>query len=456
MLKLLLKYRFIYYRNFIYRHFTRRVKIELGLIMLLLFYMLVRSPADMGYNLRFLGTTDFNTRWPLFWLNMLPLLYAIFEVSAYVTLRPGADWNISGALPIPGSTIINYYLLRYFFKTGLWLIAGTFLFLGGTLGIGWRLLNMSIALVWLLIITLIAFLQAFHLRNREATGWLIWFFIEITVFSGLFLVSDWGLLVFQGFSLSSVGVLLSGMIFLPLIFIMLRQRYHPAITPVQKRQSRIFHKLFDVYGKHVSFMQKPIGALILNDLLFLVRRKRILFFSLILETAILSAAIISQEKLMGALVSSVFIQLLFGWLFVINILLVLFERDADFMIVIRMLPVSAVKIWGARWLLIAGLVAFPVLIPYLIIFYKFELVYQFWVFLSVVIWLVPGILATLYCNTGFALFPQAQLTAYILNISILLMVLFWFYMPFGTLIFLGVSLVWIRKAQQHYQRIELL
>jgi hypothetical protein len=51
----------------------------------------------------------------------------------------------------------------------------------------------------------------------------------------------------------------------------------------------------------------------------------------------------------------------------------------------------------------------------------------------------------------FGLFPNTKYCGLLLNISLGLMILFWFYMPFGTLLLLAISALWIHKSQRHFQ-----
>jgi hypothetical protein len=69
--------------------------------------------------------------------------------------------------------------------------------------------------------------------------------------------------------------------------------------------------------------------------------------------------------------------------------------------------------------------------------------------------LIPAVFAAMYCNAGFGLFPNLKFCGVLLNIALGLIILFWFYMPFGSLILLGIGALWIRKSQRHFQFLEL-
>jgi hypothetical protein len=62
MLILLLRTRLHYYRNYLRHHFDRMVRLEIGLIVAILLFLTVRSPADIGYSLKFLRAENFPLR----------------------------------------------------------------------------------------------------------------------------------------------------------------------------------------------------------------------------------------------------------------------------------------------------------------------------------------------------------------------------------------------------------
>jgi hypothetical protein len=145
---------------------------------------------------------------------------------------------------------------------------------------------------------------------------------------------------------------------------------------------------------------------------------------------------------------------IFSWL-LINSLLGLFEHDVQNLGLIRSLPVGARAFWGSRWRLAMSMLALPVLAPLFIIPFRFSLELGFSLFVFVAIIVIPAIFATLYCNAGLGMFPQIKYSGLLLNLSLALMLLFWFFMPFGTLMLLGVMLLWIRKSQKHFQFLEI-
>src|SRR5574342_640075 len=125
MLLLLLRTRLRYYHNYLRHHFDRMVWLEIGLIVFILFYLIGRSPADMGYSLKFLLAKEFPFLYAQNWVALLPLFYLVSEALALLTLRPTGDWQILGALPVLKPAITNYHLLRHGSKILALLLAGT-------------------------------------------------------------------------------------------------------------------------------------------------------------------------------------------------------------------------------------------------------------------------------------------------------------------------------------------
>jgi hypothetical protein len=167
----------------------------------------------------------------------------------------------------------------------------------------------------------------------------------------------------------------------------------------------------------------------------------------------LAAAAFAQESAEAACASILVLEIIFS-IVLINALLILFEHDVKTVGLIRSLPISARKLWRSRWLLAAGFIVLPMLLPILIIPYKFTAGAGFLFFLGVAIG-VPAVFAALYCNAGFGLFPNTKYCGLLLNISLGLMILFWFFMPFGTIMLLTISALWVRKSQRHFQSLEI-
>ena len=189
--------------------------------------------------------------------------------------------------------------------------------------------------------------------------------------------------------------------------------------------------------------------MIWRDLKFLRAGKRSIFILVVLAAIIILLAGLAQSSAAEAYASSIVLEGIFGFM-LINTLLVLFEHDTKTSALQRTLPLSASACWKARWLLASGFMAAPVLGIVLVIpvFFKIEMGFVFFIGLGLIL---PGIFAAVYCNAGFGLFPNIKFFGVLLNILLGLMILFWFYMPLGTVILLAISVLWIRKSQRHFQ-----
>ncbi len=132
MLKLLLKTRVRYYRNYLKHHLDRITTIEISVIFLVFLLLLLRSPADIGYQLNWLASAEFAAQWAKMFSLFLPIFYLLFEFFAWYTLRPLAEWQIFGVLPFQKRSIANYYLFRYFSKTASLVFFVSIAFFAGT------------------------------------------------------------------------------------------------------------------------------------------------------------------------------------------------------------------------------------------------------------------------------------------------------------------------------------
>jgi len=446
MLLLLLQTRVRFYLNFIRWHFTRRVLIELGFLSLFGLYLAVRSPADIGYRIDALFTGAYSPTGLQTRITWLWLFYLVSEIIAWFTLRPTADHDLLVSLPVPTKTLVGYYLLRYFLKMALLILLASSPFLAGTQSGLFRMTAFCLVVVVLFIIGLAAFAQAEKIRQRRGFPGR-WLLVEIITLGLLVAVPE----IFKhiptiNLLLWLVLALLSAVFF----FQQIVKKFHPASVVNAGETSHWFSQ-----KTLWHFARAQTLACGMNDFYFLLRKKRSIFWLLALETLVVSASIFSQTKLAAALISSVFIQLFFSWLFILNLMLALFERDAQSMEIFRHLPLAARQIWLGRWLLVTLFCSAPLVLPLGLVLVKFPFTWQMPVFFSAILLLIPAVLATIFCNTGFALFPQANLAGYTMNFSILLVILFWFYLPFGSLFILGMMLIWIRKSQQHFQWVEI-
>ena len=91
MLKLLIKTRIRYYRNYLKNHLDKVTTIELGLIFLVFLLLLARSPADIGYNLKWFFSAEYPRQWAKIFSFLLPIFYLISEFFAWLSLRPSTE-----------------------------------------------------------------------------------------------------------------------------------------------------------------------------------------------------------------------------------------------------------------------------------------------------------------------------------------------------------------------------
>ncbi|MCG3119591.1 MAG: hypothetical protein ALAOOOJD_02029 [bacterium] len=454
MLLLLLRTRLRYYRNYLRHHFDRMVWLEIGFIIIILFYLAGRSPADIGYSLKFLAAKDFPLHYARQWAELLPLFYLVSEALALLTLRPTGEWQLLGGLPVPKSTMTNYHLLRHGSKILVLLLAGMVPFWIGETSLSEKLARFLLALGFLLALQFTSFIQAFRWRDSNkklSSRVLIWLSSEIVI---LFLLVS-GAPLFQNFLLEShrhLSGLFAGWSLSAMALFYLRRIYQPGVTEnvaTSDRPGRWTARTF----KHFGHPRGIVDALIRRDLKFLWIEKRALFVLMAFAAAILLLAGLAQTHVEEVYASSIVIETFFCFL-LSNALLILFEHEAKTAAAMRALPISATTCWRARWSLATGLLTAPMILVIGMIPFKFAIGAGFLLFLAAAL-LIPMTFATLFCNAGYGLFPNIKYGSVLLNISLGLMLLFWFYMPFGTILLLAISLLWIRKAQRHFQFLEI-
>ena len=457
MLSLLIKTRLKYYRNYIRYHFDRTTIIEIALIFMALALMLVRSPVDIGYNFKWMSDEDFFQKWTNFFSIYPIIFYVLSEVFALVTLRLSTEWQILGSLPFSKKSITSYYLFRHFSKIVLLILIGSLPFLL-TLSSNWRLriLRFFGSLGILLSLQLITFYEAYRFRNvRKHLGISIiaWLVVEAIALAAILIGAPWLSSEFSKPLNFGFMLLLLPWIALPFLWIVIHQTF--GLRELKK--TLISGRISFTARSVINFSSHMTGffrSFIINDLLFLWRQKRSSFFVPILNLAIGIMICMTENEEHPIYVSLLFLEILFS-LFFINSTLALFNRDVEATKLLRSLPIKATSFWLARWLLLVGIFFVPLLIPIFIILIKFGLSWNFLIFLFSALLMIPGIIATIFCNSCLGMFPHINLSGYIIVISVVLMVLFWFFMPFGTLIFLAVMIFWIRKSQRNFQYLEV-
>lgn len=457
MLSLLIKTRLKYYRNYIRYHFDRTTKIEIALIILVLLLLTLRSPYDIGYNFKWMYDENFPRSWANFFSIYLLFFYLLSEVLAFHTFRLSTEWQILGSLPFPKNSITSYYLFRHLNKIGIFIFFGCLPFLlASKVGIGSRILRFCGAVGVILFLQLASFNQANKLRNIQKhldSRIIRWLLGEVIIIGLIILGAGWLRTAFS----KSVDISLFSLVLLWIVLPFYWRDIHRTFI-LRDRDSQRFQKRKAGSEKYFSsairFMRGFYRSFIFHDILFLWRRKRSSLLIPIVASIIAVAICIAEENTNAIYISLIFLEVLYG-LLLINALLSLFMSDIAAFGLMRSLPVTAGALWLTRWLLIAGVISIPVLIPILIILIKSGITQEFFLFIITAIGIIPSLLATIFCNSCFAMFPHINLSGYIIVISIILMFLFWFFMPLGTLMLLAVIILWIRKSQRNFQYLEV-
>lgn len=484
MLKLLLATRFRYYRNFLRAHFDRVTLIEFGFIFLILFFLALRSPADIGYSLNFLFEPSFPSKWANLWAGLLPFFYLVAEAFALITLRPRSEAQLLGTLPITPRALLPYHLLRHLLKTFGLIFFGAALFLFGTSNFAARILTALTALALLLGLHMLAFAQA-CLLCRQTQEVVTSNFILGKKHLGRWLLSEGSILITlfaasaqfhlhtsapaeAAFKLLLALALLLGAWFFArhvyapthlleprslFIFTARTPRDNAATgSPLQKERSTEERTRIDSLIKMRA--ENFTSAQMTRDLLLIKRQKPSLLLLCAGTIVLLTLTSSAQAAAINSYSSTIFIHVLYCAL-MINALMTLFDHDGPLLGILRALPLHAAQLWRARWLFVVGMLALPMFLPTIIILIKFGASLQLALFVLSTWLVVPAIFALLLCNAAFAMFPQTKYAGILMNVFAILMLLFWFYMPFGTLILLGFTLTRVRKSQEHFQYLQL-
>lgn len=450
MLTLLLRTRLRYYRNYLRHHFDRRFLSEIILILLFLLYLVARSPADIGYPLPAFSSPDFLPRWTALWVNLLPLFYLVAEGLAWFTLRPSSEWPLLGSLPIAAATMVRYHLLRHTGKTLLWLVCGAIPFAINRTNEAATVVRLFAASGVLLALQLASFAQASALRRPRITLWRRiprWLAGEIFVLALLTQAAGWLHSKLVHASLPALALAAGSWLLALALWLAIRRWHDPAITAattptIAARQWQ---------PDRLAMLAQ---ALILPEVLYLWRRRRSFFVLLVGAVVLCALVAIGQTEAVAAYAGTLFLQLLFGT-FLLNSLLRLVEEEITTAALLRALPIAAGRWWRSRWWFTAVCLAVPMLLPAVLLPFKFPLDFAFMLFAFAGLVALPATLALLYCTAVFATFPHLRLAGLLLNVSLVLMFLFWFVMPLGTIILPAVALWWRRKSQRHFQLVEI-
>jgi len=458
MLTLLLKTRLTYYKNYLRHHFDRKTTMELLVIVAILALLVARSPADLGYNFKWLSDEQFPAQWAAFFGRyFMAAFFVLAQLFAFFTLRVSREWQLLGALPLGMKTISDYFLIRHIGKTGLLLMIGALPFLLASVNRGHvRIGQFLAALGILLLLQIASFYQAFRFRHAYfsmAPNILMWLLIEFAMLALLIVISPKVGACLSAESAREVAYLLPVWVAVSALFVHSRRTFILRQKPVRhQRRSRRFRQRRLARTRTIS--GSAVRALVLRDILLLWRRRARSVFIPLIATVVSTAVVLAEDEASAALVSLIFIEAIFSF-FLIKTVLTFFEWDAEIAQLIRSLPLKATGLWFARWLIAFGLIAAPAVLPLIIALVKFGPSAEFLFFVVATLAILPAIMATIFCNGGFGLFPHFNLSGYIISISIVMIFLFWFFMPFGSLMLLAVMVFWIRKSQKHFETLEL-
>ena len=457
MLKLLIRNRLRYYRNYLKYHLDRITAIELGLILLVFLLLVARSPADIGYDLKWFFSNDFPQQWAKIFYFSLPIFYIISEFFAWLTLRPSQEWHILGTLPFRKPAITNYYLLRHATKISSFIFIVALAFLGGSQPFYLRIIILFSGLGLLLSLQLTSFAQAQLIRNphnHQWKGYLRWSVSEFCLIGCLLALNE---TIQRGLTvpLSFHQLIVFAAWLLNILIYYLIQRHFVLYQTGSKASRKPIAAKVQTYSVFSNKLIGPKTAFSFRDILFLWRQKRSTYYLFISSEIILILISIFMEEAFAACVTLLSLQLVISFMLIKTVVL-LFQNDVDGYELTRTFPIKSGSFWLARWLFIFGFLSLQMIIPFGIIPVVFKINTGFAFFVAAGLFGIPSIMATLYCNSGFGLFPHVHLTGYMIIASILLIILFWFFMPFGSLIILGVILFWIRRSQKRFQYLELL
>lgn len=456
MLIRLFKMRLRYYRNYIRYHFDRPTILLLTFIILVLVLLTGRSPADIGYSLEFLQRAEFPARWQQLFIQLLLAFYLLAEIFAFLTLRLSQEWSLLGTLPISRTVVLNYILLRHLAKSSVPILLTLALFWVGPGGFLSPCLRSLAALSGVLFLHLYAFLQAYHWYQRQRPGWqrmLRWLGPELLIWSMLWLIihtrrplqlSDHHWLLGLGIATGLTAVLL-----LVIYRACFPARIDGTFTPASKRiqAPRLSTRSF--------IMKNVYPALLYRDFLYLRRQNRSFFLVLIFGAGLIFIIGAFQPDAQSAAVAFLFAYGLFSFI-LINLLLKLFSHDRETVALVRVFNVGAGTLWLARWLFAALMLTLPIVITILMLVLKFGLAQSLLLALLAALVFIPAVFATLYCCAGFGLFPYINFATLMLNISLLFIVLLWFFVPFGSVLIIFLWIVWIPRSLRHFRKMEVL
>lgn len=197
-----------------------------------------------------------------------------------------------------------------------------------------------------------------------------------------------------------------------------------------------------------------VPALIARDVSHLLRRRRTVPLLLLAAAAGETLATLTVRNPTDGLMAAAVLQAFHGFL-QLGFLETLFEREALTPGLLKSLPVGGARLWRARMLLAAALLALPGVAPLGIGILRGASTAAWGTFLAAAVLGGPLIGGLLFADVQVALFPRTRVATFLLTVVITVMVLLWFLVPLvSPLLAAGFLLLWGFRAAAAFDRME--
>jgi hypothetical protein len=198
-----------------------------------------------------------------------------------------------------------------------------------------------------------------------------------------------------------------------------------------------------------------VFALVIRDVSYLLRRRRSVPLLLLAAAVGEALAALTIDKPTDALTAAAVLQAVHG-LLQLGFLEALFEREAATPGFLKCLPVGGARVWRARLLLSAALLALPGVAPLAIGVFKGASPAAAGMFLLAALLVGPITGGLLFADVHVALFPRTRIATFLLTMALVSMVLLWFFVPFASpLLALALLLLWGSRAATAFDRVEV-
>ena len=455
MLFLLLKMSALHSWNYVRDKFDKTTIVYVALIGLMVFYLAGRSSGDIGLRLLALPAQNFSQQWLGLWSGVLPLYYLFSEFSAVLTLRSSALGALLASLPLTHKTINRFVLVKYFVKFIGPFFVLVFPFVLGNAAWPYRATLALSGGAVLLAVQLVAWLQAHRLLRTKShlrRVLLRWLAPEAIFLALLAVPALWTNDMQQLVAIFSNGFFTIAAVLLCCALYRLAVHTDVLLFSASDRGA-----LWHGSGRVRRIDHPPNSrffTLFLHDLHF-VRKKKKSIFAIQAAGAFLALMIsLNSSEASAALAGVVFMQCLWSF-FLINVLTDLFKRDAAALALLRSLRLTAMELWRTRFAFAATMLAVPFVPALAIVLLQAGTAASLSGIAVLAMLGIPGLLAMLYTTAGFGTLPHVNFGATMMNLSLLLIVLFWFYLPFGSFFILLVLLYWLRKSHRNLELVEV-